>query len=104
MKVAIFGAGAIGGFLGTRLTQSGYEVAAVARGATAVALRARGWRLQTGDTLVCVPARVAEKPGELGPQDLVVIAVKGPSLTSIATAIAPLLGRDTVVMTAMNGV
>lgn len=104
MKVTIFGAGAIGGFLGARLAQSGCEVAAVARGATAVALRAHGWRLQSEDTMVCVPARVAEKPHELGSQDLVVIAVKGPSLASIAAAIAPLLGRDTVVMTAMNGV
>ena len=104
MKVTIFGAGAIGGFIGTRLAQSGCEVAAVARGATAAALRAHGWRLQTGDTMVAVPARVAEAPSELGPQDLVVVAVKGPALASIAAAISPLLGRDTVVMTAMNGV
>ena len=104
MKVTIFGAGAIGGFLGTRLAQSGCEVAAIARGATAAALRAHGWRLQTGGTLVAVPARVAEKPSELGPQDLVVVAVKGPALASIAAAISPLLDRDTVVMSAMNGV
>jgi 2-dehydropantoate 2-reductase len=104
MKVAIFGAGAIGGFLGTRLGQSGCEVAAIARGATAAALRAHGWRLQTGGALIAVPARVAEKPSELGPQDLVVVAVKGPALASVAAAIPPLLGRDTVVMTAMNGV
>ncbi len=104
MKVTIFGAGAIGGFLGTRLAQSGCEVAAIARGATAAALRAHGWRLQTGGTLVAVPARVAEQPSELGPQDLVVVAVKGPALASIAAAISPLLDRDTVVMSAMNGV
>jgi 2-dehydropantoate 2-reductase len=104
MKVTIFGAGAIGGFLGTRLAQSGCEVAAVARGATATALRAHGWRLQTGNSTVAVPVRVAEKPSELGPQDLVVIAVKGPALASIAVAISPLLNRDTIVMTAMNGV
>jgi 2-dehydropantoate 2-reductase len=104
MKVTIFGAGAIGGFLGTRLAQIGCEVAALARGATAAALRAQGWRLQTGNGTVAVPARVAEKPGELGPQDLVVIAVKGPALASVAAAISPLLDRDTIVMTAMNGV
>jgi 2-dehydropantoate 2-reductase len=103
MKVTIFGAGAIGGFLGTRLAQSGCEVAAVARGATADALRAHGWRLQTGNSVVTMPARVAEKPSELGPQDLVVVAVKGPALVSIATAISPLLNRETIVMTAMNG-
>jgi 2-dehydropantoate 2-reductase len=104
MKITIFGAGAIGGFLGTRLAQNGCEVAAVARGATATALRAHGWRLQTGNSTVAVPVRVAEKPGELGPQDLVVIAVKGPALAGIAVAMSPLLNRDTIVMTAMNGV
>jgi 2-dehydropantoate 2-reductase len=104
MKVTIFGAGAIGGFLGTRLAQSGCEVAAVARGATAAALRAHGWRLRTGDNMVAMPARVAEKPSELGSQELVVVAVKGPALASVAAAISPLLNRDTIVMTAMNGV
>jgi 2-dehydropantoate 2-reductase len=104
MKVTIFGAGAVGGFLGTRLAQSGCEVAAVARGATAAALRAQGWRLRTGNSTIAMPARVAEKPSELGPQELVVVAVKGPALASIAAAISPLLDRNTVVMTAMNGV
>jgi len=104
MKVTIFGAGAIGGFLGTRLAQSGCGVAAVARGATAAALRAHGWRLRSGNGTIAVPARVAEKPSELGPQELVVIAVKGPALASVASAISPLLDRDTIVMTAMNGV
>jgi 2-dehydropantoate 2-reductase len=104
MKVTIFGAGAIGGFLGTRLAQSGCEVAAVAREETAAALRAHGWRLRTGNSTVAVPVRVAEKPSELGPQELVVVTVKGPALASVAAAISPLLNRDTIVMTAMNGV
>jgi 2-dehydropantoate 2-reductase len=104
MKVTIFGAGAIGGFLGTRLAQSGCEVAAVARGATAAALRAQGWRLQSGNSTIAAPARVAEKPSELGSQELVVVAVKGPALASVAAEISPLLDRDTIVMTAMNGV
>jgi 2-dehydropantoate 2-reductase len=104
MRVAIFGAGAIGGFLGTRLAESGCDVTAIARGATAAALRTHGWRLQSGHGMVSVPARVAERPGELGLQDLVVVAVKGPALASVALAISPLLARDTMVMTAMNGV
>ncbi|HEY1436230.1 MAG TPA: 2-dehydropantoate 2-reductase [Casimicrobiaceae bacterium] len=104
MKVTIFGAGAIGGFLGTRLAQSGCEVAAVARGATAAALRAQGWRLQSGNSTIAAPAHVAEKPSELGSQELVVVAVKGPALASVAAEILPLLDRDTIVMTAMNGV
>ncbi len=104
MKICIYGAGAIGGFLGTRLAAAGGEVVAIARGATGEALRTHGWRLQAGDALVSAPARVAEAPSELGVQDLVVIAVKGPALASVAASIAPLLGPATTVLTAMNGV
>jgi 2-dehydropantoate 2-reductase len=104
MKICIVGAGAIGGLIGTRLARGGEAVSAVARGATAAALRARGWRLDMGGELLTAPARVAEDPRELGPQDLVIVAVKAPALADIAARIAPLLARDTVVLTAMNGV
>jgi 2-dehydropantoate 2-reductase len=60
--------------------------------------------LQTGNSTVAAPARVAEKPSELGAQELVVVAVKGPALATMAAAISPLLNHDTIVMTAMNGV
>ena len=104
-KVCIVGAGAIGGFIGTRLAAAGRaEVSALARGATLAALQAQGWRLQTAQGLVSGPARASEDPAELGPQDLVVIAVKGPALTAVARRIAPLLGPDTLVLPAMNGV
>jgi 2-dehydropantoate 2-reductase len=104
VKICIFGAGAIGCFLGTRLAAAGSDVAAIARGATAQALRKHGWRLESGGALINAPARVAEAPAELGVQDLVVIAVKGPALANLAAAIAPLLGAETIVVTAMNGV
>ena len=104
MKVCIVGAGAIGGFIGTRLACDGHAVSAVARGATAAALRERGWRLEMGGELLTAPARVVEDPRELGPQDLVIVAVKAPALTEIAPRVALLLARDTVVLTAMNGV
>ena len=105
MKVCIIGAGAIGGFIGTRLAAAGRaDVSAVARGATLAALRQYGWRLQIGDRLVQAPACASDQPGELGVQDLVVIAVKGPALGAVAKGIAPLLGRDTIVLPAMNGV
>ena len=104
MRICIFGAGAIGGFLGTRLAATGGDVSAIARGATAQALRKHGWRLETGGKLLGAPARVAEAPGELGTQELVVISVKGPALAGVAATIAPLLGSDTIVVTAMNGV
>ena len=76
----------------------------LARGATAAALRAHGWRMQTQQGLITAPANVAETPSTLGTQDLVIIAVKGPSLASVATSVAPLLGPETAVLTAMNGV
>ncbi|WKB55206.1 2-dehydropantoate 2-reductase [Eleftheria terrae] len=102
--VCIYGAGAIGGFIGTRLAAQGLAVSAVARGPNAQALREHGWRLQSADRLLQAPARVAEDPRSLGPQDLVVVAVKGQALPGVAAGIAPLLGPHTVVLTAMNGV
>lgn len=105
MKVCIYGAGAIGGFLGTRLARQGLPVSAVARGATAQALRTHGWRLQTAQGLEQAPvAQVSEDPAALGVQDLVVVAVKAPAMASVAAGIGPLLGPGTVVLTAMNGV
>lgn len=76
----------------------------LARGTTAAALRARGWRLQTQQGLISALANIAETPSALGPQDLVIVAVKGPSLASVAASVGPLLGPDTAVLTAMNGV
>jgi len=104
MRVCVVGAGAIGSFLGAHLSRSGSEVAALARGDTAAALRAHGFRLEQGGALVTAPVRVVEETAGLGEQDLVVLAVKGPSLNQAAEKIPPLLGRETMVLTAMNGV
>ncbi len=104
VKICIYGVGAIGGFIGTRLAEHGCHVTAIARGATAEALLKHGWRLQSADKLTIVPALVAEHPESAGPQDVVVIAVKGPALVSVAAAIGPLLKPETVVLTAMNGI
>ena len=104
MKVCIYGAGAIGGWLGVKLAQAGCDVCVVARGATLEALRRDGLVLAQGDTRVSVPVRASSEPAELGVQDLVIVAVKAPALAAVAERIAPLLGPDTVVLTAMNGV
>ncbi|HEY6823389.1 MAG TPA: 2-dehydropantoate 2-reductase [Steroidobacteraceae bacterium] len=106
MKICVVGAGAIGCFLGTRLAlERRCEVSALARGPTLVALRDHGWRLQEGGELAQAPAAcAADDPRELGPQDLLVIAVKGPALPALAPTLVPLLGADTVVLPAMNGV
>ena len=105
MKVCIVGAGAIGGFIGARLAAAGRaEVCALARGATLAALHVHGWRLRMGDHLLQAPARASVRAAELGPQDVVFIAVKGPALGAVVGEIAPLLGAQTLVVPAMNGV
>ena len=104
MKACIYGAGAIGGWIGVRLAQAGARVSVVARGATLTAIREQGLRLQQGDAISSVQVEASATPAELGPQDLVVIAVKAPAMADVAKAIAPLLKPDTIVLTAMNGV
>jgi 2-dehydropantoate 2-reductase len=105
MKVCIYGAGAIGGLIGTRLAAAGRcQVGAVARGATLQALQQHGWRLQTPSRLETAPVRAVADPADLGVQDLVVVAVKGPAMADVARRIGPLLGPETVVLPAINGV
>ena len=104
MKVCIGGAGAIGLVFGARLAALGHQVSALARGATLAALQDKGIRLEVGGTVVSHSVRPVADSREAGIQDLVVIAVKEPALAAVAPAIPPLLGPDTVVLTAMNGV
>lgn len=104
MKVCIYGAGAIGGWIGVRLARAGCDVSVVARGATLAGLQANGLRLQDGQETLAVPVQAAASPADLGVQDLVVVAVKAPAMADVARAIGPLLGPDTLVLTAMNGV
>lgn len=104
MKVCIYGAGAIGGWIGVGLAQAGCRLDVVARGATLAALQRDGLCLVRGDQRIVVPVNAAEDPAALGVQDVVVIAVKAPALPAVAQRIAPLLGPDTIVLTAMNGV
>ena len=108
-KICIYGAGAIGGWLGARLAAQGGAVSAVARGATLTALRTHGLRLREAGADGAVAERAfavqaSDSPFDLGPQDLVIVAVKAPAMAEVARAIAPLLGPDTAVLTAMNGV
>jgi 2-dehydropantoate 2-reductase len=104
-KVCIVGAGAIGGLLGARFAATGRcTVSALARGETLAALREHGWRLQHGDAVMSLPMHAADDARELGVQDLVVIAVKGPAIAQVARSIGPLMGPDTAVLPAVNGV
>jgi 2-dehydropantoate 2-reductase len=104
MKICIFGAGAIGGLLGVKLARSGHDVSFVARGAHLEALRTNGATLLTDGHTQTVQAACSDKPAELGAQDLVILATKATAASDAARAAAPLLGRDTAIVTAMNGV
>jgi 2-dehydropantoate 2-reductase len=104
MRVCVLGAGAIGGFIGARLAAAGVETSALARGATLAALRARGWQVESGGERLAAPVRASADPSGLAEQDLVILAVKAQSAASAVESIGPLLGPETVVLTAMNGV
>lgn len=108
MKICIYGLGAIGGLFAARLSESGHEVSAVARGATLEAVARQGLTLYKHGSVTeidrRVPLRVTDDPAKLGPQDWVIVTVKSTALPAIAEQIAPLLGPETRVLSAMNGV
>jgi 2-dehydropantoate 2-reductase len=107
MKVCIYGAGAIGGWIGAHLAQTGHEISVVARGATLQALKKDGLQcIQTQPSLITLKAQVkaSDQAADLGPQDLVIVSVKAPGMLDVARNMAPLLAPHTMVMTAMNGV
>lgn len=103
-RIAIYGAGAIGGWLGARLAGTGCTVSAVARGRTLAALQRDGLRLQENGREHHWPVHASDEPAALGPQDMVIVAVKAPAMTEVAQKMAPLLASHTLVLTAMNGV
>ena len=103
-RVCIYGAGAIGGWIGAKLAAAGCHVSVVARGATLDALRAQGLRLRESEAESAHPVQASDEPAALGVQDLVVVAVKAPGMAEVARRIGPLIGERTVVLTAMNGV
>ena len=104
MKVCVVGAGAIGGYLGVRLAAAGADVSLVARGAHLSAMRAHGVRLQIDGREERARLRCTDQPAELGVQDFVVIALKAHGISGAVPIIRPLLGADTAVVTASNGI
>ena len=104
MKICVFGAGAIGGFLGAKLAHSGATVSLVARGANLAAIRADGLKLRADgrETVVRLPA--TDDPAELGPQDYVIVTLKANQIDAVLDRFAPLLGPKTAIVTATNGV
>ena len=103
-RIAIVGAGAIGGWMGVHLARTGAQISVLARGDTLQALQKNGLQLHQDGKLHTVPVKASDDAAALGVQDLVVISVKAPALASVAQQIGPLLGPDTAVLTAMNGV
>jgi 2-dehydropantoate 2-reductase len=104
MKICIYGAGAIGGYLGVQLLRAGADVSLVARGAHLAAMRERGLKLLIGDEQHVVRPRCTDDPAEFGQQDFVIICLKAHSITGVIDQMQPLLGPRTRIVTAVNGI
>ena len=104
MKICIYGAGAIGGYLGVQLALAGADVSLVARGAHLAAMKANGLKLLIdGEERVAYP-RCTDNPADLGVQDVVIVCLKAHSITGVIDAMQPLLGPKTRIVTAVNGI
>lgn len=104
MKICIYGAGAIGAYLGAELADAGADVSFIARGPHLAAMRENGLTLQIAGTEKNVSIACTDDPAELGPQDYVIITLKAHSVLPIVEQIKPLLGPDTAIVTAQNGI
>ncbi|ROR17930.1 ketopantoate reductase [Comamonas sp. BIGb0124] len=105
MKICIYGAGAVGGHIAARLAIHGdAEVSVVARGEHLAAIQRHGLRVETRDGVLTSHPVATDDPQSLGPQDLVIVAVKAPALPSIADGVSGLLGPDSLALFAMNGI
>lgn len=105
MKVAIMGAGGVGGYFGARLARSGCDVTFIARGAHGAAIRAAGLKVTSalGDIHI-EHAKVTEHPQDVGEVDVLLFGVKLWDTEAAADAIRPMIGADTVVISLQNGV
>src|SRR6201994_1601330 len=104
MRICIFGAGAVGSHFAVRLAQAGHDVSCVMRGPHLAAVKARGLTLRVGDAETNAKVRASDDPATLGPQDLVISTLKATAVASLATGLKPLLGSDTPVIFAQNGI
>ena len=104
MKICIYGAGAIGAYLGAQLAATDNEVSFIARGPHLAAMRANGLTVQIADEERNVAVHCTDNPAELGPQDYVILTLKAHSVAGIVEQIEPLLGKEAAVVTAQNGI
>ncbi|SNS99660.1 2-dehydropantoate 2-reductase [Tropicimonas sediminicola] len=104
MKICIFGAGAIGGFMGARLARTGADVSLVARGPNLEAIRTNGLTLlEEGAEPETARLRASDDPSDLGPQDYVIVTLKAHSVPGVVDRMQPLLGPETTVVWGVNG-
>lgn len=104
MKICIFGAGAIGGFMGAKLAQAGAQVSLVARGPHLAAMKANGLTLIQECETVTQSVTVSDDPADLGPQDYVIVTLKAHSVPPVVDKMQPLIGPDTTIVSGVNGV
>ena len=105
MKVCIVGAGAIGGYMAVRIANAGHNVSVIARGPHLAAIKARGMKLiEENDEFVAENLTATEFVGELGPMDVVLLALKAHQIVPIVNDMSVLLGPNTVIITLQNGI
>lgn len=104
MRVAVFGSGAVGSYLGSRFAAAHADVHLIARGAHLEALRERGLTLITPDGVTTFPVWATDDPAKIGEVDLVLFCVKSYDTESAAERLAPLIGAETTVLSIQNGV
>jgi 2-dehydropantoate 2-reductase len=105
MKICIFGAGAIGGYMAVKLVQAGVDVSIVARGPHLAAIQSRGLTLiEDGADPVTVQVRASANAADLGVQDYVIVTLKAHSVPPVVGAMQPLIGPDTTIVSGVNGV
>jgi 2-dehydropantoate 2-reductase len=104
MRVCVVGAGAIGGLVAVKLSEIGEDVTVVARGAHLAAVRERGLKLLMDGVERVARLRATDRVAEVGPQDLVILALKAHQVAPVAPEVGGLLGPETVLVTAQNGI
>jgi len=104
MKICIFGAGAIGGYMGVKLAQAGADVSLVARGPHLAAMQKNGLTLIEEDQTTNVAVTASDNPADLGVQDYIIVTLKAHSVPPVVSKMAPLIGEHTTIVSGVNGV
>jgi len=104
MRICIFGAGAVGSHFAVRLALAGHEVSCVMRGPHLAAVKAGGLTLRVGEAKFAAKVNASDDPAALGPQDVVISTLKATGVASLASGLKPLLGAETPVIFAQNGI